>query len=85
MRQADYIVDVGPGAGVHGGEIVGRGQCGRHLQCTAQSDRRVSFRPQHLSEAYHRPPLRITVQMYGGQARENNLQNIDVIFPPWPK
>ncbi len=57
MRQADYIVDVGPGAGVHGGEIVARRQCGGHLQCPAQCDRRVPFRPQ-ICGSSHRPPLR---------------------------
>ena len=32
MRSADYIVDVGPGAGVHGGEIVAAGSVEGHLQ-----------------------------------------------------
>ncbi len=40
MRSADYIVDVGPGAGVHGGEIVAAGSRQGHLQGQAQHHRR---------------------------------------------
>ncbi len=77
---ADYVVDLGPGAGIHGGEVVAVG--------TPEEIRRV---PESLTGKYlrdDRPPITrgarghlikdaITVR----GARENNLKNIDVEFP----
>ena len=79
MREADYIVDIGPGAGSHGGEVVA---CG-----TAEEIMRIpeSITGQYLSGALKipvpavrkKPTGWITVQ----GAQENNLKNIDVDFP----
>jgi len=79
MREADYIVDIGPGAGSHGGEVVA---CG-----TAEEIMKVpeSITGQYLSGALKipvpavrkKPTGWITVQ----GAQENNLKNIDVDFP----
>ena len=41
MRAADYIVDIGPGAGVHGGEVVAQGTRGGYLRRAAQHHRRI--------------------------------------------
>ena len=57
MRSADYIVDVGPGAGVHGGEIVAAGTREGYLQGKAQHHRRLPFRPQAHRRAGD-PPFR---------------------------
>ena len=46
MRSADYIVDVGPGAGVHGGEIVAAGSVEDICKAKRQHHRRLSLRPQ---------------------------------------
>ncbi len=80
IRAADYIVDVGPGAGVHGGEIVAAGS----LQDIINEPR--SMTGQYLSGARHIPVP--SVRRTGtGQfltvkgARQNNLKNIDVKFP----
>ncbi len=50
MRHADYIVDIGPGAGEHGGEIVAAGTAKHIMQCPALHHRRVHRRPRNLIE-----------------------------------
>ena len=80
MRAADYIVDVGPGAGIHGGEIVAAGS----LQDIIDEPRSITG--QYLSGA-KRIPVPETRRPGNGKAlklcgcRENNLQNIDVEIP----
>ncbi|MBO0910313.1 MAG: excinuclease ABC subunit UvrA [Acidobacteria bacterium] len=80
IRRADYVVDLGPGAGRHGGEVVARG--------TPEEITRV---PQSLTGAYIAGGKRIEIrperrQVNGSAitvfgARENNLKNVDVEFP----
>ena len=80
MRQADYIVDVGPGAGVHGGEIVAAG-----------SVQDICAEPRSITGAYLSGRKRIEVpasrRKGNGKkirivgAQENNLRNIDVDIP----
>ena len=79
MRAADYVVDIGPGAGSHGGEVVA---CG-----TAEDIMKVpeSVTGKYLSgqskipvpESRRKPTGHLTVL----GAAENNLKNIDVSFP----
>ena len=80
MRAADYIVDVGPGAGVHGGEIVAAGTLEEIEACPR------SITGQYLSgvkkipvPASRRPGNWNFLEVIG--ARENNLQNVDVKIP----
>ncbi len=80
MRAADYIVDVGPGAGSHGGEIVVSGTLEDVLNCEA------SVTGQYLSGAKkipvpgaRRPGNGKTLAIRG--AAENNLKEIDVEIP----
>lgn len=79
MREADYIVDIGPGAGDRGGQVIA---CG-----TAQE---LMKNPESITGAYLSGKLSIPVPkqrrvskeyltVFG--ARENNLKNIDVAFP----
>jgi excinuclease ABC subunit A len=80
MRAADYIVDVGPGAGIHGGEIVCAGTAEEVMAC-----------PNSLTGAYlsgrRRIPVPETRRPGNGNfltvhgARENNLKDIDVSIP----
>ncbi len=81
IRQADYLLDIGPGAGIAGGEVIAAGTpeevaknknsiTGRYLAGTEKIDvpkkRRAVMKDRHL--------------VIRG-ARENNLKNIDVKFP----
>ena len=80
MRQADYIVDVGPGAGVHGGEIVAAGSvediCNAPRSVTGEY---LSGRKFVEVPTAHRPGNGKMLTVV--KARENNLQNITVDFP----
>ncbi|TZE83111.1 excinuclease ABC subunit UvrA [Calorimonas adulescens] len=80
MYAADYIIDVGPGAGAHGGEIVACGTIDDIKRCER------SITGQYLSgkksipvPEYRRKPNGHWLTVRG--ARENNLKNIDVSFP----
>ena len=80
MREADYIVDVGPGAGIHGGEIVAVGtpdevsECRNSVTADYLSGRKVIEVPK-TRRAGNGNYLRII------GAGENNLKNIDVDIP----
>ncbi|MFO0988702.1 MAG: excinuclease ABC subunit UvrA [Alphaproteobacteria bacterium] len=81
IREADYLVDMGPGAGVHGGEVVVAGLPAKVFQhpasLTAQyiTGRRVIDVPAER----RRPQKGRALKVVG--ARENNLQNLTVEFP----
>ena len=80
MREADYLVDIGPGAGTHGGEVVCAGTPAEVIAC-----------PDSITGAYLRGDRSIpvparrrkgsgkTLQVLG--AAENNLKDIDVSIP----
>ena len=80
MYAADQIIDIGPGAGVHGGELVAQGSiddikaCDRSITGQFLSGRRSIEVP-----AGRRPGNGQAIQVLG--AAENNLQGIDVRFP----
>jgi excinuclease ABC subunit A len=79
IRAADHIVDIGPGAGEHGGRIVAEGTLDDILKNTK------SITGQFLSGAQE-IPMRRTRRKPQGKitvrgAREHNLKNIDVDFP----
>ena len=80
MRSADYIVDVGPGAGVHGGEIVAAGS----VKDICKAKRSITGDYLSGRKRIEVPQTRRTgngnfLTVRG--ARENNLRNIDVKFP----
>ena len=80
MRSADYIVDVGPGAGVHGGEIVAAGS----VKDICKAKRSITGDYLSGRKRIAVPQTRRTgngnyLTVRG--ARENNLHNIDVKFP----
>ena len=80
MRAADFIVDVGPGAGSHGGEIVAAGTLDDIIKCPR------SVTGQYLS-GVKKIPVPTTRRAGNGNflrirgARENNLKNVDVSIP----
>ncbi len=79
MRAADCVIDIGPGAGEHGGKLVAMGTAEEIMQCEE------SVTGQYLSgrekipvpETRRKPTDWITVK----GAEEHNLKNIDVRFP----
>ena len=80
MRAADYIVDIGPGAGIHGGEIVAAGTLEDIEKCPR------SITGQYLTGAKkieipseRRKGNGKFLTVYG--AAQNNLKNIDITFP----
>ena len=85
IRAADYLVDMGPGAGVHGGEIVAAGTPAEVMKSekslTAQylTGRRVIDIPGQRRPGKGKGKNAQRIQVRG--ARSNNLQNIDVNIP----
>ena len=80
MRAADYIVDIGPGAGVHGGEVVASGTLEEILACER------SITGQYLSGKKQIPVPRERRKGNGKYLRirdasENNLKHVDVDIP----
>ena len=79
LRAADYVVDIGPGAGEHGGEVVAQGTVEEIISAPR------SITGQYLSgvKGVKVPSVRRSpsgfLTIFG--ARENNLKNIDVSFP----
>lgn len=79
MKAADYIVDIGPGAGIHGGKIVAAGTYDEILQNNGLTAQYLNG-----TKAIHTPAIRREgneryLTLYG--ASGNNLKNIDVTFP----
>ena len=79
MRAADFIVDIGPGAGEHGGNVVAAGTAEEIMQC-----------PESITGAYLSGRIKIPVPKERRKptgwltvkgAAENNLKNIDVKIP----
>ena len=79
MLAADHVIDIGPGAGANGGEVVAQGTAEEIMQC-----------PESITGAYLSGRIKIPVpeerrtptgyiEVLG--ARQNNLKNIDVKFP----
>ena len=79
MREADYLVDVGPGAGEHGGEIVAAGT----YEDIASCERSITGRylSGKLSIPVPKERRKATGKISIKGATENNLKNIDVDFP----
>ncbi len=79
MREADYIVDIGPGAGEHGGYVVAAGSIEDIIACeTSVTGKYLSGELRiPVPETRRKPAGWLTVR----RARENNLKDIDVRFP----
>ncbi|MDD6789012.1 MAG: excinuclease ABC subunit UvrA, partial [Lachnospira sp.] len=79
MRAADWIVDIGPGAGEHGGEVVAQGTAEDICRCKASltGDYLSGRRCIPVPEKRRKPAGWLTVR----GAQEHNLKNIDVRFP----
>jgi excinuclease ABC subunit A len=80
MLAADYLIDFGPGAGIHGGRVVAAGtpqEVARHPE--SLTGRYLSGELQIPVPAARRPPAEKWLTIYG--AREHNLKDLTVRFP----
>ena len=81
MREADWIVDVGPGAGEHGGEIVHSGSFEELLKNTKSITGDYMAGRRNIEVPASRRPVDKKRQLTVHGARENNLKNVTVSFP----
>ncbi|ATA80402.1 excinuclease ABC subunit A [Capnocytophaga sputigena] len=78
MKAADYIIDIGPEAGTHGGEVVAAGTYEELLKADTLTGKYLSGRLSiEVPKKRRTSPQYITLV----GCRENNLKNIDVTFP----
>lgn len=78
MKAADYIIDIGPEAGTHGGEVVAKGTYQELLKADTLTGKYLSGRLSIEVPAKRRTSPHY-IRLVG--CRENNLKNIDVTFP----
>jgi len=80
IRAADHVVEMGPGPGVHGGQVVVQGTLADVLRCKASPTGQFLSGVRYIETPARRRPgngKTLTVRA----ARENNLKNVDVEFP----
>ena len=82
MRRADFVIDLGPGAGVHGGEVVAAGTLAE-LMAHPESITGKCLRAHksYPARGERRPVKEGMAWLALRKARKNNLKNIDVRFP----
>lgn len=82
MRSSDQLIDIGPNAGIYGGEIVFQGDINDKKQ-TKNNDRSLTLKylsgEINTTESHPKREARYFIEVIG--ARENNLKNISVKFP----
>jgi excinuclease ABC subunit A len=78
MKAADMIIDIGPEAGTHGGNLVAQGTYDEILQSDSLTSLYLNGKLE-IAVPNRRRPFKNQIEIKG--ARENNLQNIDVSFP----
>nr|WP_224764873.1 excinuclease ABC subunit UvrA [Kocuria rhizophila] len=81
MREADWIVDVGPGAGIHGGDVVHSGTYEQLLENRKSITADYLTGRSLIEVPARRRPVDRKRQLTVVGARENNLQNLTVDFP----
>lgn len=81
IREADYVIDIGPGAGVHGGEIVAHGQLEDILNCDRSITGQFLSGKRSIKIPKNRTPFNpdMVLQVLG--ASGNNLQKINLTIP----
>ena len=80
MYEADWIVDIGPGPGIHGGQVIAQGTAGEISENpNSVTGQYLSGRKKILPPAVRRKPNGKWLNIIG--ARENNLKNVDAAIP----
>ncbi len=79
IRSADWIIDLGPGAGEYGGEIVFSGELNKMLKTKTLTAEYLNGKKQIGEKRQIRKGSGKIIEIFG--ASERNLKNIDVIFP----
>ena len=81
IRQSDFLIDMGPGAGVHGGAVVALGAPNEVAKCADSVTGRYLSGAEKIAVPKHRRQVDASRQLIVRGARENNLKHIDVAFP----
>ncbi|MFA6193519.1 MAG: excinuclease ABC subunit UvrA, partial [Parcubacteria group bacterium] len=79
MRSADWIIDMGPGAGEEGGEIIFSGPAKKLLTATTETAKYISGKSKVFLKKTYRKGNGKNITITG--AKENNLKNIDISLP----
>ncbi|MCH8183174.1 MAG: excinuclease ABC subunit UvrA [Proteobacteria bacterium] len=78
---ADYVIDMGPGAGVHGGEVVAKGTPEQIMQCAASLTGQYLSGTRQIPVPEGRRPGKLAQKLTIKGAEANNLKKLDVEFP----
>ena len=81
IRQSDFLIDMGPGAGVHGGTVVALGTPDEVAKCTDSITGQYLSGTEKIVVPKYRRRADTSRQLIVRGARENNLKRIDVAFP----
>lgn len=81
IRQSDFLIDMGPGAGVHGGAVVALGSPEEVAKCADSVTGRYLSGAEKIAVPKYRRQADASRQLIVRGARENNLKKIDVAFP----
>lgn len=81
IRAADFVIDIGPGAGAHGGQIIASGNVDDIINCTdsVTGDYLSGRRRIEVPTKRHAPDAQAQLRIVG--ARGNNLQNVTAAIP----
>lgn len=81
IRAADYIIDIGPGAGVHGGQVVAEGTLQEVMnnEASLTGQYLLGKRKIEVPETRHKFDKKKTIKLLG--ATGNNLRNVDLTLP----
>jgi excinuclease ABC subunit A len=81
IRAADFVIDIGPGAGVHGGEIIAQGTVDDILNCKESLTGKYLSGVEEIEIPKKRHPVdkKNVVKLTG--ASGNNLKNVDLVIP----
>jgi excinuclease ABC subunit A len=81
IREADHVIDMGPGAGEHGGEIIAQGTIPEIQKCPESLTGRYLAGCTRIPVPAKRRPSRVTKSITLVGARTNNLKNLSVRLP----